>query len=339
MLTENIIKFIERANSELFTYADIRTDFQEMNFIDEEKYKIDISFGQFNNRSEIPWISILDKSNEQKTSNGIYPVYLYYKAINKLIFAYGISAEIPPNLNWNDDILINTEQIRDYFKKNSSYNNIYNRERRTYKDSYVYQIYDIVAESDNVQIFQNNNIVSNSKLEEDLIQILDSYDISLGVKNNYDDFTSKPEINEHEYEQNSIELEELDKTRETLTRKEQSYLRKKIFNYKTISECSICDKKINIEFLVCAHIKKRSKCNDEEKRNMHNVTPMCKFGCDELFERGYIVVENGKIKAIKKNNSTEFVNNYLYKINGKICNIYNDSNDQFFRWHKEFHNN
>ena len=180
-----------------------------------------------------------------------------------------------------------------------------------YADNYIIQGFNVLDEYRSSKVFESFNFLSNVHL---------------------------PEINEHEYEQNSIELEELDSKRETLTRKEQSYLRKKIFNYKTISECSICDKKLNIEFLVCAHIKKRSKCDDEEKRNMHNVTPMCKFGCDELFERGYIVVENGKIKVIK-NNNTEFVNNYLKTINGKICNIYNQNNEQFFRWHKEFHNN
>ena len=179
MLVENLIKFIKRANSDSFTNADIRNDFRDLDFFDEYKYKIDISFGQFNNRSEVPWISILDKSNEQKTANGIYPVYLYYKAINKLIFAYGISSETHPNLNWNKDILINTQQIRDYFSNNSAYHNIYNYERRTYKDSYVYQIYDIVIKSDNVLIGQCNNVVSNSKLEDDLIQMLDIYDTNL----------------------------------------------------------------------------------------------------------------------------------------------------------------
>ena len=180
-----------------------------------------------------------------------------------------------------------------------------------YEDNYIIQGFNVLDEDKSSKIFESFNLISNIHL---------------------------PEINEYDYEQTFIELEELDKTRETLTRKEQSYLRKKIFNYKTISECSICDKKINIEFLVCAHIKKRSKCNDEEKRNMHNVTPMCKFGCDELFERGYIVVENGKIKVIK-NNNTEFVNNYLKNIDGKICNVYSQNNEQFFKWHKEFHNN
>ena len=180
-----------------------------------------------------------------------------------------------------------------------------------YEDNYIIRSFNVLDEDKSSKIFESFDLISNIYL---------------------------PEINEYEYDQNSIELEELDTKRETLTRKEQSYLRKKIFNYRTISKCSICDKKINIEFLVCAHIKKRSKCNDEEKRNINNVTPICKFGCDELFERGYIAVENGKIKVIK-NSNTEFVNNYLNKIDSKICNVYNESNEQFFKWHKEFHNN
>ena len=65
---------------------------------------------------------------------------------------------------------------------------------------------------------------------------------------------------------------------------------------------------------------------------------MCKFGCDELFERGYIIVENGTI-IVMKNNNTDFVNSYLDKLNGKACSVYNQHNEVFFKWHKEFHNN
>ena len=46
-----------------------------------------------------------------------------------------------------------------------------------------------------------------------------------------------------------------------------------------------------MQFLVAAHIKKRSVCTDAEKRDLKYVAmSACKFGCDELFERGYIAV-------------------------------------------------
>ena len=180
-----------------------------------------------------------------------------------------------------------------------------------YADNFVIQGFNVLNHDKSLKLFESFDLRSNTHL---------------------------PDIDEEEYEKASIELDELNKKVQTNVRLEQGYLRKKIFNYKTTSNCSICDKELNIEFLVCAHIKKRSKCDDNEKRNINNVTPMCKFGCDELFERGYIVVEEGKIKVMK-NNNTDFVNNYLEKLDGKTCAIYSEHNDIFFKWHREFHNN
>lgn len=179
-----------------------------------------------------------------------------------------------------------------------------------YADNFVIQGFNILDEEKSMRLFNAFDLQSNTHL---------------------------PDVDEEDYQTASIELDELNKKVETNVRLEQGYLRKKVFNYKTISNCSICDKSLNIEFLVCAHIKKRSKCDDDEKRNIHNVTPMCKFGCDELFERGYIVVENGVIKTLK-NNNTDFINSYLEKLNGKSCSIFNEHNEPFFNWHKDFHN-
>ena len=60
----------------------------------------------------------------------------------------------------------------------------------------------------------------------------------------------------------------------------------------------------------CSHIKKRRHCTNEEQVNRNVVMPMCKFGCDELFERGYIYVEEGEIKI----NDTSFKSDQLSSI-------------------------
>ena len=145
-----------------------------------------------------------------------------------------------------------------------------------------------------------------------------------------------PEISDAEYDKTSIELDELETKVEVKVRKEQGYLRKKLFAGKQVANCAICSREMNIQFLVCAHIKKRSRCSDEEKRNLHNVVPMCKFGCDELFERGYIAVHERKIQVLKDNN-TEYVTQYLNNLSEKDCDIYNENNREFFKWHSEFH--
>ena len=51
-------------------------------------YKVRVSFGT-GNVARIPWIALLKAPNA--VTNGIYPVYLYYKEINKLVLSYGIA--------------------------------------------------------------------------------------------------------------------------------------------------------------------------------------------------------------------------------------------------------
>ena len=38
---------------------------------------------------------------------------------------------------------------------------------------------------------------------------------------------------------------------------------------------------------------------------------MCKLGCDDLFGRGYIFVEDGKVKATEKRQITDLVRDYI----------------------------
>jgi hypothetical protein len=53
--------------------------------------------------------------------------------------------------------------------------------------------------------------------------------------------------------------------------------------------------------LIAAHIKPRSKCTEDERRDfVNNVIPMCLLGCDALFELRFLVVADGKVH-VKKN--------------------------------------
>ncbi len=48
-----------------------------------------MSASEKGNIAKIPWISFT--GFDQTTSNGIYPVVLYYRAQSRLVVAYGIS--------------------------------------------------------------------------------------------------------------------------------------------------------------------------------------------------------------------------------------------------------
>ena len=43
--------------------------------------------------------------------------------------------------------------------------------------------------------------------------------------------------------------------------------------------------------MVAAHIKPRSKCSTQERKNPNVVMPVCKVGCDDFFEKGYLIVD------------------------------------------------
>lgn len=93
------------------------------------------------------------------------------------------------------------------------------------------------------------------------------------------------------------EFDELDEEATVLRRKEQAYLRKYIIPGNS-GTCALCERVLPIEFLVAAHIKRRSQCSDLEKQDFVNIAmPNCKLGCDELFGRGLVGVDgDGSIR-------------------------------------------
>lgn len=124
-------------------------------------------------------------------------------------------------------------------------------------------------------------------------------------------------------------------------RKEQAKLRAYLFrNDDTEARCCICNIRLPIEFLVAAHVKKRSECLPEEKLDYRNiVVPMCKFGCDDLYERGYISVLEGKVVACK-DSPNSYITSYLNKIKDNLCWAWNKGNAKYFDWHfKQNHQN
>lgn len=114
--------------------------------------KVKVSFGQ-GGVAHIPWISFLIEPN--KTSEGIYPVYLYYKEFQLLILAYGVSETLTPLVQWK--LPENTKTIREYFKENFS------KKPERYGASFIHRVYDV------------NNLPDEKTLEADLIKIIEEY--------------------------------------------------------------------------------------------------------------------------------------------------------------------
>ena len=114
-------------------------------------------------------------------------------------------------------------------------------------------------------------------------------------------FTREYEITQEgvRYEKYRDRLSQLmgstDTPREVKLRNEQAILRDWLFNGENATCCAICGRLFSTGSLVAAHKKKRSHCTDEERKDPNIVMPVCLFGCDTLYERGIISVENGGI--------------------------------------------
>jgi hypothetical protein len=87
------------------------------------------------------------------------------------------------------------------------------------------------------------------------------------------------------------------------------------------------------DFLIAAHIKRRSDCDDHEKRDLDGVLMLaCKFGCDYLYEVGYISVDMDNKLVISPKLKDQSALSYLKNINNKSINV-RASQAKYFEWH------
>jgi hypothetical protein len=130
----------------------------------------------------------------------------------------------------------------------------------------------------------------------------------------------------------------LDVLRETYARTEQVFLRQHLFPGH-VAVCGVCGREFPVDLLVAAHIKRRADCDEDERRDyLRNVMPLCRFGCDELFERGYIGVVNGRVVVHETRRvvAPQAVTDYLATIEGRSCRFW-QACQQYFEWHAQEH--
>lgn len=139
-----LIKFLDQSKTETLRTAGV----YDREYMD---LAVKVSFGQ-GNTAQIPWIAFL-KGN-QTVSNGIYPVYLYFKRQEVLILAYGVSESNPPALTWPES---NLKEIKSYFAEQ----NLGKPDR--YGTSYVFKVYNV------------NKPLSQKEVDSDLDEMIEKY--------------------------------------------------------------------------------------------------------------------------------------------------------------------
>jgi hypothetical protein len=159
-ILENFILQSKTNNLKVLNYPKIFADL-----------KMKVSFGQ-GVPARVSWISFL--AQEMQTSNGFYPVYLFYKNESKLILAYGVSETSEYPTTWPLEITNNNKQIKDYLSNPPRYG-----------DSFLFKSYNMELNNNKVS-FQSDDkkIQTNENLIKDLNEIIKVYknSISLEIK-------------------------------------------------------------------------------------------------------------------------------------------------------------
>ena len=130
---------------------------------------------------------------------------------------------------------------------------------------------------------------------------------------------------------------DLERRAEGWQRAEQSALREALLHGAPNGQCALCGRVMDVRLLVAAHIKKRSHCTDAEKRDLRNIAMLnCRFGCDELFERGFISINDDWTVASKPSVTDKTVTEYIReRLREKITP--RPGSTKYFEWHRQHH--
>tara|TARA_E500000331_G_C17178326_1_gene679389 strand:- start:148 stop:948 length:801 start_codon:yes stop_codon:yes gene_type:complete len=128
--------------------------------------------------THVPWISFLGPG--MSTSNGYYPVYLFYKKENILVLAYGISETVKSKDTWNYEIHNSSQKISDFIDNPFRYG-----------DSYVYKHYVPKIENDSVRYFIDEQEIDAKIISNDLETLLKKYKnfLDIAVKDESSDLS------------------------------------------------------------------------------------------------------------------------------------------------------
>lgn len=133
-----------------------------------DNLKMKVSFGM-GMAAKVPWISFTAPGIS--TSNGYYPVYLYYKEQNILILAYGISETSQYPVNWAKEIQDENELVSEVVP-----------DAPRYGDSYAFKSYIPEINGTYVSFRDGRGQIVDHLLTQDLSEILNTYRNSLDLE-------------------------------------------------------------------------------------------------------------------------------------------------------------
>ncbi|MGW0892813.1 hypothetical protein [Saccharopolyspora sp. NPDC002578] len=130
---------------------------------------------------------------------------------------------------------------------------------------------------------------------------------------------------------------DVDATSLVKVRREQARLREVLVGDRDEAHCALCGHAYPLSFLVAAHVKKRALCTDEERRDLLHVAMLaCSFGCDALYETGWITVDDrGRVLAAPTESlPAGRFRDLVHHLSGRRCAAHNERSEVYFSWHR-----
>lgn len=126
--------------------------------------RLRVSFGM-GSPARVPWIAFIVP--EMNVSRGFYPVYLYYRELNTLVLAYGISETNESSESWPVEIMNSASTVAAYFDKSVP----------RYRDSFVFKAYKVQINEKSIKYINSDTEqeMTEVDIEADLSTILEYY--------------------------------------------------------------------------------------------------------------------------------------------------------------------
>jgi hypothetical protein len=100
--------------------------------------------------------------------------------------------------------------------------------------------------------------------------------------------------------------------------------------------CGLCGRHLPRGLVVAAHVKPRSECTEEERRDVPNVVmAACLLGCDALYEAGYLTVDSrGRVVTARRGLRTSPLIEALRGLEGRAAPAWTPGRECYFEWHR-----